>query len=44
MLMQYGNIVQYDQIAGPYTFYYFSIVSNEHKTICLLIGVLGPAT
>ena len=24
MLMQYGKIAQYDQVAAPYTFHYFS--------------------
>ena len=44
MLNLYGNMVQYDQIAGPYSFHYFSTISNEHKIISLSIGSLGIAT
>ena len=37
MLMQYGNTVQYDQVAAPCTFHYFSTISNKYKIISLLI-------
>ena len=37
--MQQGNIVQYDQVAGPYTFHYFSLSANEHKIISLSMEV-----
>ena len=40
MLMQHGNIVQYDQMAGPYTFDHFTTISSEHKPILLLVE--GP--
>ena len=41
--MQYGNIAQHDQIAGPYMFHYFSLSANEHKIISLSRGGLGTA-
>ena len=40
ILTLYSNVVQYDQIAGPYPFHYFSTILNEHKIISLSIG--GP--
>ena len=36
--MQYGNIEQYDLVAGPHTFHYLSTILNEHKIISLPIG------
>ena len=31
MLTQYGNKAQHDQVAGPYTFHYFSLSENKFK-------------
>ena len=44
MHMQHGNIVQYDQVAAPYTFHYFIIISSEHKIISPSVGGLRTAT
>ena len=44
MFMQYGNIVQCDWVAGPYTFHYFITISIEHKITSLSVEDLGTAT
>ena len=39
ILMQYGNIVQYDQIGGPYACHHFSPMLYEHKLFLYQKGV-----
>ena len=39
ILMPYGNLAQYDQIAGPLPFLYFSTLSNEHILFLYQLGV-----
>ena len=44
MLTQYGNMVQYDQVAGPLHCLYLFTILNKHKNISLSMWDPGTAT